>query len=888
MQTAGTNTSAKLATPFSTPQAPKTGNPPGGNGRLSLNLSLGKPLLGNELYLDLYLRNGFRILGLPAHAKPEAIARESGKFRSLTKLSPAMIDRSAIMTGYDRYIPREDVLESASRLKDPRFRLICEIFWLHLPDDLYAGIQASRRLDDDQILPMLNLAAEGKSGREGALIKHALAVLYHNRALRDEVAFAEGEPVWRERYWPLALAHWGETLQNKHFWDYLRERIAGYDDPRIRNEDLLLLKDRLPQIILESSAVLARHHAESNHAVCQRHLALMTEAPFNAKDLTAVLSGTVASIANKKLQPLVHRAEEALTQSTTKLKWREFRKKADPLLQEARSLLDFLARELALKDIGKKLGASVPGAEGGNTSPSSPFEGLLSHVQFDGLCSAVLDGLNQGIDYEFETNQAILYSLITTRTLLSMPVSVEMRRKLEAAARQDKKILYKDFDLPEGMDPTECWFLGGEVASPESSIILPVYKITKITGAQIGWSSRKVLIPRSAAAEAIHKGRRPDGPMENRQNSPAANALREQIEREKKQLEDALGPLQAKQSQIRKNIADKYAEQFRQITEALDREARATEPLTQAIKSEYDKVSAERKRRFIDELEGLETRCRPVLDEAAQQLRQAQQMRRSGSRILSVDLPLLLLGGALGWAAAYGLDFNFMLPRNLAGTPGMALGAGIGAIVGLGVSLFAQGRQVRRKKRQLANLNRQVEVTKTKLKQEYEADNNKLKETAKTKMAVITARLDALRGQKETFGAQVQTEIQKGEAKLEAEIKTIQQKYEKSIKQAEDKMVAMLKPKAESAGKDFPAYKTAKASGYQDGEKPSDSESQRLMSREFEKFKNSLESWEAMLLQRLMGVLSSSQSAQLLGLLMSMSTYERQQKLREFMSGAFR
>jgi len=106
-----------------------------------------------------------------------------------------------------------------------------------------------------------------------------------------------------------------------------------------------------------------------------------------------------------------------------------------------------------------------------------------------------------------------LYCLLTTKKLLTLPVTPGMRRKLEQSKRSDTEILYRDFiTSPDEIDPTRCWFADDEEADPAASLEFPIYKITnrEVTvnslqgsaGISVKWLTRKVLVPRSRLAAA--------------------------------------------------------------------------------------------------------------------------------------------------------------------------------------------------------------------------------------------------------------------------------------------------------------------------------------------------------------------------------------------------
>jgi hypothetical protein len=151
-----------------------------------------------------------------------------------------------------------------------------------------------------------------------------------------------------------------------------------------------------------------------------------------------------------------------------------------------------------------------------------------------------------------------------------------------------------------------------------------------------------------------------------------------------------------------------------------------------------------------------------------------------------------------------------------------------------------------------------------KAKKAYEKDIHAADDAAKKQVAKASAKVTALREDKQKFEASVKAEVKAEEDKVQAEIGAVKTKSEKAVKSLEAKLLGLFKPKDESAARDFPAYKKAKSAGFKDGEKPSDSEAQSLMNRELEKFMASLDPMEKMMLQLALQA-NPNNAAQVLG-----------------------
>ena len=142
---------------------------------------------------------------------------------------------------------------------------------------------------------------------------------------------------------------------------------------------------------------------------------------------------------------------------------------------------------------------------------------LVALSEFDRICEAILGASNSKIDYDNPNRERdIVYSMLVAQQLLSLPLSRHARRKIEASLRSDRRILYRGFELPGDVDPTECWFAEGEVVDPDSCLLFPYHKVTgrelkvdvvqSSAGVRVSYESRRILVPRSARARAVHEG----------------------------------------------------------------------------------------------------------------------------------------------------------------------------------------------------------------------------------------------------------------------------------------------------------------------------------------------------------------------------------------------
>lgn len=464
-------------------------------------------LLGIDLTPELYARNGFRLVGTPAYADRSRVESESQKFRNIYKLDSAAALNACIQTGCEQHIRFDDILASLAKLLEPRQRLLCEIFWPHVAENLFAHIKKEKHLASPSVVQTINASAK-TNGLDGTLLTHALAIAHQNLALSHELAFATGQAEWSESHWQQSLACWAQVLSSTHFWNYLRQRAKSFDDPRLKPDDVETLQLQLPVAVLGFNTVFARAYAKAEQMpVCARHLALITQSKLPEAAKREAITTVVKALMAARLEPLIQRMTSAILEAKDKFSREKFERICAPIVDEALAVHGYLLNDLGLED-------------------------AVEMAEFDRLCETIVNGMDTKINYDNDDRQrSILYCLLTTKKLLALPVSPAMRRKLEQSKRSDTEILYRDFVAsPDEIDPTRCWFVEDEEADPASSLEFPIYKITdrEVTvnslqgsaGISVNYQKRKILVPRSRMAAA----RQPKSAHASAANAtPAAN-----------------------------------------------------------------------------------------------------------------------------------------------------------------------------------------------------------------------------------------------------------------------------------------------------------------------------------------------------------------------------
>lgn len=450
--------------------------------KILLDTPIGCKLLDFEITFDFYARIGFRFICASSLVEENLIARELINFHDRIG-NFANVYNTCIRIGYEAYISSKEIVTIVDRLRDPRYRIVCELFWPHLSNELFRPIKTERDLASPRGIRALIEAADKSDGLDGVLAKHALAIIYHNLALKHELAYAAGEINWSNRDWLKALSYWTEVINSDCFWDHLRKRAASFNHLSLNQDEVEILREQLPNVLLGFNTFLARSYVKQA-AVCAHHLAIIEQSglPANVKCETVV--AVIKDIAVARLEPLILRANKELIEITGKLNRKKFDTSCKALLKEALAVRNYLISNLQLS------------------------EEMVKIPEFDNLCEAIINGLHAKLDYDTnEQLRNILYCILVTKKILELPVSWAMRNKLKESIANDTDKLYGDFNpFGKKFDATRCWFIDGEEADPDISLEFRVKRLhlNPTRRKTLYVESQKILVPRSQAAADQH------------------------------------------------------------------------------------------------------------------------------------------------------------------------------------------------------------------------------------------------------------------------------------------------------------------------------------------------------------------------------------------------
>ncbi len=229
-----------------------------------------RALLADAVSPTMYRSNGFRVLELSVEASPRDIHRRK------QTLEKSLAHAVPVPPGSGRYFPLNPspdafaVRDAVQRLGDPRRRLVDELFWFWPEQAGEAGGDcALTLLRDGRDREAEGLWLESEANADtNALCSHNLALLYHFRALEQELRLLAADPDASHddvggKLWSKSFARWQTLSQSTSFWKRVEARVLELRDPRLSSGMAAELRTTLPAAIISINARLAVSAAES-------------------------------------------------------------------------------------------------------------------------------------------------------------------------------------------------------------------------------------------------------------------------------------------------------------------------------------------------------------------------------------------------------------------------------------------------------------------------------------------------------------------------------------------------------------------------------------------------------------------------------------------------
>jgi len=434
--------------------------------------------LGSDITLANYLLLGFRFVNLSGVSEPSEVVERSRELEVRAGVSVARAVESAFPLN-NWFLPdKKGLKQCLASLRNPEKRFRQELFWPWLEPGQYrcladaaaSGPQAVAaavrdQLDDDPD----NLAHQ-----------HATAVLLHACAVNNEMALLaarrpDGE--FETELWLKALTAWSNVFRSPR----LKQHVAGRvkELKHLREGELMAdrVLEQLPAVIVAMQTQMA-----SNWVLCGepsragRLLGPIRETGLLTPEVSWIVVKAAQQVVEDRLDGLHEKTKEWFfwedrdyTGSVLRSRWKRLR-------DEAMKLYAFLTEELGL---------SRENAD---------------RVSFGRLVEPVISAAF-GVANREKNTRAVLRSLIIMEDLQEcFPLAAADRQKVAGKVDHLRDVLTEGMDEMVDVDPTQCWFLKGQRADPDCSMQVELVRETSTT-----IQTRRILIPRSADARALHE-----------------------------------------------------------------------------------------------------------------------------------------------------------------------------------------------------------------------------------------------------------------------------------------------------------------------------------------------------------------------------------------------
>jgi hypothetical protein len=755
---------------------------------------VGEPLWQIQPTLGLYVASGFRLLGLPANVPNSELDAAILRQKNVWKLRPSSEAISAIQTGYDRHLPLADAARLLERMRDPRWRLLCEAFWPHRDQAAFAAVQGGRRLHAPPIEPLLRQAKKG-SGLAKVLAQHALAVTCHNLAISRELAYVTGHAEWQAGYWPAALSYWRDVFTPDDFWDYLKLRVKDIDHPQLSEEHVHELRERLPALVLGFNRVFAQAYAAAgDRTACRRHLGLAGQADYPPATCHRVFVDTVQTVAAEQLEPLIQRADNP-PWSRERVSRREMALHVDPLLSEGIRVRDHLLHELRLP------------------------RDLVAEARFDKLCQVLLDVTDRRTEFDSDDRlRSILYGIVVASRLRLLPLSAAQRRKVEDRMQADQAILYKGFGNI-AHDVSRCWFMPGEEADPDVSLELPVYKITHSDLEGVQWESRRVLVPRSGLAHLAHQGKLSAADLASRGDEKGRQAVR-QMEKLKREAEAKVAQLGQQQQQALARVLSAHQHRQQELEAKLTPHEQGATRKLQEIDGCYQQAMAAEGVKWDQAMAALVEGHQQALEPIEAEFRKASAPYTGWANAYLLEVPAVAGTVIVLVLAAMALSMGF----GLAALASLACGS----VLGIGACRVYRHRAVARVQQPLREARRRCQAECDDLSGRRANALTRWEASAEEARQPFAAVLQQCAQRRAQLEQGFQEKVARIQSEYQAKVQAISAQAQRQIGRLQEQIEAHVRPRPLTDKLKYAAYVGARSNGYQDGERPSEAELERI------------------------------------------------------------
>ena len=571
--------------------------------------------------------------------------------------------------------------------------------------------------------------------------------------------------------------------------------MRALDDPLVQPQDVDRAREEVPAIVLGVHEVLAEHYAEAgDDENVLRHLRLLRGSGFAAAHVRAANAAALRRVVSVRLEETLRRVRAGIAAFSGKVARKKFDATMAPLLHEVAAVRSVLASRFAVAD---------------DQFEQSPFDLLAEEIH------AALDSK---IDYKNDDRErSLLYASLVRKRMLGVAVCRRGAAAPRTGIRTDDGHLYLDYGLRlSRVDATACFFIEGEAADPDASLVVPFYRITErevqvnpaagSAGVRVNYTAQRLLIPRSVTAKSHTKGGRITVQVVEQGCTPeqaAAFASLREIEAEKQdRLDSQARALEQEQQAVRTRTAAKVA-----AAEAAARPKvkEATDALAQEDRREREFLAAEERRRQ-EERAAVERQHAPAVQAATVDAKRVQGWLAAIQSYLLIEGPVFAVAAVALWL------------RSGSATVPMAGGAAVIAFV---VGRVARTVVARRAQAALAVPTGVRDAALAAADAQSSSRLDEIRSAANTRRAPwkeVGKKLEGEKKQVEAKGQQRLDELAKAAAQERTDL---EKAFADRAKQIKSQLQRTVEAKKESDKTTFPGYVAARQKGFKEGSEPS-------------------------------------------------------------------
>ena len=557
-------------------------------------------LVGNVISGEMFHKNPFRLMGIPAGVSREDLSYARKKLTNKLNLKPEKAMRGSIVFPDKYQIDPKTAANVLDSLDNPASLLVAEIFWIPLQQNnpFWEEILA-KGITTDLDIKKLEEAALDK--QDFAAIQ-TLAVINHIWAISSEYTALEtgassSDPI---DHWSEALYWWASLLENRNFEEHLLSRVRDIHHINLKESHVRELVECLPGILLDFNLLFAQHYAISGDLEgFKKHLEIVNKSKFSQADSAEKAASIVQDLINQKLAELNSELKQILSSNSGKFRWDSF----TSLIDRMESLNSLLCGEIHVS------------------------EDLLQECSFDSIVEPICGALTEKIDNDGKNGvreKKLYMTAVQLNRLGKFPLSKSVENNISSEISKIHSIIWEDEDKVKNgnVQWDKCWFCPGHEVDYSSLLALPYHKVIQKTVTNIKWKTKYLIIPRSELAKKYHEGRISEDQMIA-------------------QYAD-----QNKLAALKDNLLRKKSE----ITASFEQKRVEAEPLFQAANKRIDRAREEhdlRKERLMAEkdlvLDSYKKKSSKAMDELIMAEKQIKNWRAAREKVVNDKNPLVKL-----------------------------------------------------------------------------------------------------------------------------------------------------------------------------------------------------------------------------------------------------